>query len=535
MDTKCFHINTAVRTIPDSGPPSRTYSLEAFRRVGMGPDAGNRRIPLILFLVSFACYAYFMQVPGWNQSSRMALIMSVVNRHQLTIDAYQGLTGDKAYYKGHYYSDKAIGTAVLGVPVYAAIRQVQRLDHYPKLRGDIRYSLYLVSIGVVALPSAILCVLFYYLALLLSRRRLWAVALALCYSFGTLAFPFSTVLFEHQDAAAFGFAAFVALVKARLASSSPRWLLLAGTLTGVAVLMEFPAALMAIALFVYAASFARPLRRLGFFALGGVPWALLMFGYNLVTLGSPLRFAYQYEWNTAFQAMHSGFFGITAPQWSALVEILVGPRGLLVQSPFLLLLPLGVWAMGRAEGWRRECALCVGLGLVFVLYNAAYYLPIGGDSPGARFLVAVIPFLVVPLAFLPALPRLYAALAQSALVLAGAYSVALYALICITNPLAPEGIDAPVSAYWLPLYRHGSLMMNAGTIRFGLWGMASLAPLGYFLLCASGALVAASSGRTRRNTLLHVAGMVLLVVGYLAVAFPLDLLHPAAVPSLFAR
>lgn len=505
------------------------------RRVGMGIDAGNRRIPFILFLMSFACYAYFMQVPGWNQSSRMALIMSVVNRHQLTIDAYQGLTGDKAYYRGHYYSDKAIGTAVLGVPIYAAVRQVQQLYRYPKLQEDIRYSLYLVSIGVVALPSAILCVLLYALALLLSRRRLWAVTLALCYSFGTLAFPFSTVLFEHQDAAVFGFAAFVALVRARLTPSSPRWLVLAGTLTGVAVLMEFPAALMAIALFVYAASFARPLRRLGLFALGGAPWALLVLGYNLVTLGSPLRFAYQYVSNPAFQAMHSGFFGITTPQWSSLVEILGGSRGLLVQSPFLLLLPLGLWGMYRAKGWRRECALCVGLGLVFVLYNAAYYLPIGGDSPGARFLVPVIPFLVVPLAFLPTLPRPYAALAQSAMALAGTYSVALYALICITNPLVPEGIHEPVSTYWLPLYRHGSLMMNAGTIRFGLWGLASLAPLGYFLLCAIGALVAASAGHARRNTPLRAAGMGLLVVVYLAVAFPLNLMHPTAVPSLFTH
>ncbi len=496
---------------------------------------GTRRIPLILFLLSFACYSYIMQVPGWNQTSRMALIMSVVDRHQLTIDAYQGLTGDKAFYRGHYYSDKDIGTAVMGVPIYAALRQIQDFDRYPKLNRDVSYPLYLVSIGVVALPSAILCALLYDLLLLLSRRPAWSLLLGLCYSFGTLAFPFSTVLFEHQDAAVFGFAAFVALVRARLGGNAPRWLLLAGMFTGLAVLMEFPAALIAVGLAIYAATFVRPWRRLGYYALGGMPWALLLLGYNAAILGSPFRFAYQYVSNPAFQEMHSGFFGITAPQWPSLIEILVGPRGLLVQSLFLWLLPLGIWGMYRAREWRRELYLCVGLGLVFVLYNASYYLPLGGDSPGARFLVAALPFLVVPLAFIPALPRPYPILSQSILVLLGAWSIALYTLISITNALAPEGIRDPVTAYWLPLYRHGNLMMNAGTIRFGLWGIESLAPLGYFVLCAGGALVAAGQRSQRVNRPLQVGIMWLLVLGYVALVFPLNVLHANVVPPLFTR
>src|SRR5215208_1130252 len=103
---------------------------------------------LLLFLVLF-CYSYFIQEGGWNANSRMALIMSVVHYHQLNIDPYENTTGDKVLYNGHYYSDKAIGTALLGVPVYAVLSKLPGFEVK-------KYSLYLVTVFVVSVPSAVL-------------------------------------------------------------------------------------------------------------------------------------------------------------------------------------------------------------------------------------------------------------------------------------------------------------------------------------------------------------------------------------------
>src|SRR5512146_1282369 len=78
---------------------------------------------LMLFVVLISCYAYFFpRWADWNQNSRFDLVLALVDDGTLAIDKYVDNTGDYAYYSGHYYSDKAPGLAILGVPVYAAFQ-----------------------------------------------------------------------------------------------------------------------------------------------------------------------------------------------------------------------------------------------------------------------------------------------------------------------------------------------------------------------------------------------------------------------------
>lgn len=453
----------------------------------------DKRISLVLFFLVLFCSSYFVQHAGWNQNSRMALIMSIVNYHQLNIDPYERSTGDKALYNGHYYSDKAVGTAVLGVPVYAAYRKLQGFEDYIDFRN-----IYPVTIMVVGLPSATLSVLLYQLMRLLADNRAWALLLSLFYSFGTLAFPFSTMLFGHQTAAVFAFAAFFVLVIARLRSSA--WLLfLAGVLASLAVLVEYQVVVIAAFLFIYAATFVQPKRRLVLYILGGVPGMALLLAYNFYTLGSPFTLAYNYISNPEFAGMQRGFFGITQPLWSSFIKITFGPRGLLTQSIFLWLLPFGVWQMWHTAQWRRECALCVGVGFAFIIWNSSYYIPLGGWTPGARFLVPSLPFLIVPLVFLARLPRQYMLLTKSALLLTGVWSMCLYFLICTTDPQVPQEIVYPVRDYWLPHFTHENLMLNLGMLVFGLRGIESLAPLSVVFVMALAALVLLSKSYSQGN------------------------------------
>ncbi len=517
-------------------PQAVDYPQE-FAKRGRGDGWVDKRTSLVLFLLVFFCYSYFLpQLPSQaekqtnkqdvlehleairdggaeggggyvgtdNEESRLALIAAVVERHRLNIDADHAMTKDKAWYDGHYYSDKAIGTAVLGVPVYAAYREIRGFDHFARKYWKPNNPFHILTVTVVALPSALLSVVLYQLGRLMRAGRAWALLLTLLYAFGTLAFPFSTVFFGHQLAAAFAFAAFFFLVRARLETSSgptSAWLLLAaGALAGMAVLGEYPVALVAAFLFLYAATFVRPKHRLLLYVLGGLPAAALLLAYNWQTLGSPLSFAYAHVSQPEFEEMKNGFFGITLPSWSSFVEITLGPRGLLRQSVFLWLVPLGVWLMCRKPGWRRECALCVGVGLAFVVWNSSYYLPLGGATPGARFLVPSLPFVMVPLFFLARARGVLLHVTKGVVLLAGAWSVSLYFLASGINPLMSEYIPDPVRDYWLPALSYGQVRPNLGQLWFGLRGVESLLPLGVVIAVGLVAFVLLSRGNGVRPT-----------------------------------
>jgi hypothetical protein len=55
------------------------------------------------------------------------------------------------------------------------------------------------------------------------------------------------------------------------------------------------------------------------------------------------------------------------------------------------------------QGFRAEALTCAAATVCFLLINAGYFLPYGGNSPGPRFFAPALPFLAVGLA--PALRR----------------------------------------------------------------------------------------------------------------------------------
>ena len=137
---------------------------------------------------------------------------------------------------------------------------------------------------------------------------------------------------------------------------------------------------------------------------GSVPAALLLL-YNQWAFGSVTHFSYEYAVAETGETGHDvlgandqGFFGIGRPSAHAFVDILASPRGLLVVTPICMLALVGIALRWRQS--RGEAALLGSITVLFFLYNAGYTLniggPFGGDTPGPRFLVAAIPFLMLP-------------------------------------------------------------------------------------------------------------------------------------------
>src|ERR1700690_3168817 len=209
-------------------------------------DGKKYQRALVIAAVLFASYAYFFEGGGWNQNSRFDLMRAVVEQHTLTIDAYHGNTGDKAFFRGHYYSEKAPGVAFLAVPFVAAIRPALRAFGVDptSIRGLVALA-YVATVSAVALPAALGAGCLFLIALRLGATVNGASFAAVSLGLATPYWANSSMLFGHTLAGAcltFSFAAAVAL---RETGSAKRDLLLglaAGLAAGWATGAEDPAA-----------------------------------------------------------------------------------------------------------------------------------------------------------------------------------------------------------------------------------------------------------------------------------------------------
>src|SRR5215831_7326843 len=128
--------------------------------------ATHRKLAGLLGVASFLSFIYFYEGGGWNQNSRFDLLRAIIERHTLQIGAYHENTGDKAHFRGHYYSDKAPGQVFLSLPFALVARpamQVLGIDPQ-SARGEYVLS-YVVTVCATALPTALAGICLFSLAL----------------------------------------------------------------------------------------------------------------------------------------------------------------------------------------------------------------------------------------------------------------------------------------------------------------------------------------------------------------------------------
>ena len=237
-------------------------------------------------------------------------------------------------------------------------------------------------------------------------------------------------------------------------SSPPRLLLVAaaGLLAGLAVTFEVQVGLVGVVLFGYAIARDDRVRRAGAYAAGAFAGALPHLAFNWWILGSPFSMAYGdavaeigFSGHDEIGLNDDGFFGITLPRLDGFGEVLIGGRGMLVLTPVLAMAVVGTILMYRRG--RRPEALTIGaVALAYLLYNAAYWQPLGGGTPGPRFMTPVLPFLALGLA--------YAYRYRPATTLALAVPSLLWMLVAnVTYPLL--GYEG--SAEWLDRLADGQL------------------------------------------------------------------------------
>jgi hypothetical protein len=428
--------------------------------------AGTRAYAAILFVALFASYAYFYEAGGWNQNSRFALVRAITGRGTFRIDSFENCTGDRALYDGHFYSDKAPGVALAAVPFVAAGRLVCRAVRVdPESYAGIAALSYVATVATCGLPIALAGLCLFFVARRFGASPGAAALVVVAFGLGTPMWAYATIFYGHALSAAGLIVAYTAALALGDSDSGRRDMLLGaavGGAAGWATVTEFPAAVPAVILTVFALARAWPhgWRRVARTAvavgLAATACAVVLGAYHWACFGSPFHVAYTSE--EGFAAMKEGFFGLSMPKVIRLRHILTGDyRGLLPLTPVLALTPIGLALLISKRVSRGAAIVAVLIAAFYILLNSSYYYWEGGWSYGPRHMSPAIGFLCLGLARLWNHGRVAGRLALGCLAL---YGVGLSLIAVSTMPQPPGDMYQPVSQLLWPAFQAGKLSLN---------------------------------------------------------------------------
>ena len=450
----------------------------------------------VVYVMALTAFGYF--VGTWqddNTLSRLSLVKSLAEEHRFEIDTTQQShelrefrTKDRSYFNGHYYSDKAIGSSLIGAtawaPLYRAL-QAAGVHVEPKF-----FKVTATFMGVSVICAALAPLIYGFVTAVAGGRIALLVTTAIV--FGTPVFRYSTGYYGHVQAGLFFLAASLIWVAGRRngrVSGLP--VFLSSFLLGWMVVTEYPTAVLVPFLGGYAIVVLREQRRLSewrLYAIAATGCLLAvapLLWYNVQVFGHPLATGYQHHATATFAAAHAvGVSGIGPPDPVVMLSMTVHPlMGIFWQSPVLLLAVAGWMTMWRL-GWRAEACLSVAVCVSYLALMSGYYNWTGGLAYTPRHLIPLFAVFAIPLAFVPqrwmALGGCLAviSIAQHLIAVAGRSE---HVFRLIQRSLDEHGHPTVlfVSTIWngiWPNIQAGLLLRNRGTLIMSL-GLATLIPL----------------------------------------------------------
>jgi hypothetical protein len=436
------------------------------------PDRPHRRVELLLALGLLLLAGPLIQEWSAQPASRYLLTVAAVEDRSLELDPYADLLGlDRAEYRGHIYSDKAPYQPLLVAPLLEIYDTVGG-DAFPRpadevtvrdLLDETHRGLWWVALWSSTIPAIALAVVIRRLVLPVHPGVATAVAVAL--TVGTTVLPFASLLFGHVMAALW---VGLAWLLAREPDAGGPAVFGAGVALGLAIGTEYSTAVVALALLVavlVAGGFARAVLLSAGTVVASAPLLL----YNWLVFEDPFEVSYQGHLSSFEGEGALGVYNLTLPKPEEMARALIGQKGLFVLTPVMLLAFAGCAYAISAGGRARRDAVFALVAFVAMLLVSTGVDGLGGDTPGPRYLIPVLPLFAVPLA--EAWRRQPRACVATALI-----GTVWMTLASITDPLAPS------FRAWLRAVPDGELAANVITGHSHTWVILVTTAAGFLLL-----------------------------------------------------
>jgi hypothetical protein len=379
---------------------------------------------LLIFISTLLVYALTVNTlwTGDHANSIMELEYSLFSSHTFTLgkaltsNSYiLGKSGvhmldsvDIFEYNQHFYSAIAPGVAFFALP-FASLGFI--------LDGHFTFFGYASLFNELFLSFAnSIAAVFVYKISRLYFSQSTSIFLSFVYAFSTFAWPLATMIFQHDLSAMFDVISAYCILSyfravpidagkgGKLGLSRP---ILAGLSAGLAFTVDYVSAALILVLLVYvwfclrgksfdlASKLKVFLGVLGATLIGIITIAY----YNIEAFGHILDFSEQ-----TYLASRGGILShFSTPIYYGLeINILSPYRGLIFYAPFVVVGVLGLIKVFRNRGKlfdsasRRDAIFLGVLALGTIIPYSAWYDIYGGESFGPRFLVAALPFLLIP-------------------------------------------------------------------------------------------------------------------------------------------
>ena len=315
---------------------------------------------------------------------RIELIKSIIEKGDLAIPEGIGLRGSD----GRYYSWVGIGSALLSIPFYIV----------GKLTGIPEYAVLLVN-QIFGAATAVLVFLF-SIALGYSRRT--SLGVSILYGLGTFAWPLAKQPFDHTIETFFILLS-VYFIYRHVTGEKLLYLLLSGFSLGFAFITRQTSILVIPPLFILMIVYylkrynlkttaKQTIRDIILFSLAFLPFIGLSLWYNYYRFGSIFETGYQ------LIAERTGIDFFTGTSLlTGLRGFLISPgKGFFYYSPVAILFFFGIKSFFKRHFELSLCFILIIFSYLFFLSKNLYWH--GDWAWGPRYILAITPFLIIPIA-----------------------------------------------------------------------------------------------------------------------------------------
>jgi hypothetical protein len=307
-----------------------------------------------------------------------------------------------ARYQDNYYSNKAPGSSILGAVLYFFLFHGQRAFGIDPMQPIwIAFNEYFINLFVCVLWTAFATVVFF--RFFRQRYRFGAadaVLATLIFGFCTLMFPFDGGFWAHTTAASMILIGYVYLEQ----SQRPA---LAGFMLGLAVVVEYMAAISLMVAATYLFLFRGRRATVARFLAGSAPCIAALLIYHKICFGA--FFTTAASLSDTLRRVEEGraiaFGQFETFQLDVFWKLLFSlERGIFIYMPVLLFAFVGALHLLRKRNtaWLAACVLNI---VLYVGAISCYIFWDGGWSTGARYLIVALPFFGFLLPSLDAMER----------------------------------------------------------------------------------------------------------------------------------